>query len=52
MGGKRWLEYLKEGSWELNVVYKVTIHILIMYTVFSKTSDTPKDHQKSSDILA
>lgn len=52
MGGKRWLEYLKEGSWELGVTCKVTIHILIMYVVFGKISETPKDHQKLSDILA
>lgn len=31
---------------------KVRIYILIMYTAFGKTNETPKDHQKSSDILA
>lgn len=43
--------YLKEDSWELSVACKVRIYILIMYTTFGKTNETPKDHQKSSDIL-
>lgn len=46
------MENFKEGSWELTVVCKVRIYILIVYIVFDKTSETPKDHQKSSDILA
>lgn len=52
MAGERWVEYLKGGSWELSVVCKVRKYILIMYIEFGKTSETPKDHQKSSDILA
>lgn len=52
MAGERWIDYLKEGSWELSVVCKVRIYILIMYIVFGETSETPKDRQKSSDILA
>lgn len=46
------MEYLKEGSWELSEVCKVRLYILIICNVFGKTSETPKDHQKSSDILA
>lgn len=52
MADERWMEYLKEGSWELSVACKVRKCILIMYVVFGKTSETPKDHPKSSDILA
>ena len=52
MAGERWMEYLKEGSWELSVACKIWKPILIMYFVLGETGEVPKDHQKPSDILA
>lgn len=52
MAGERWMEYLKEGSWELSVACKIGKPILIMYFVLGETGEVPKDHQKPSDILA
>lgn len=52
MAGERWMEYLKESSWELSVVCKVGKPILIMYFVLGGTGEVPEDCQKPSDVLA
>lgn len=52
MAGERWIEYLKEGSWELSVACKIGKPILITYFVLGETSEVLKDCQKQSDILA
>lgn len=46
------MEYLKAGSWELSVVYKIGKPILSMYFVLGETGEVPRDRQKPSDILA
>lgn len=52
MAGERWMDYLKEDSWELSVVCKIGNPILIRYFVLGETGEVPKDHQKPSDMLA
>lgn len=49
---ERWMEYLKEGSWELSVACKIGKPTLIVYFVLGETGEVSQDHQKPSDVLA